>query len=217
MDGKIEELKKEKRTLTTSITKVLNELAAELSTKTPNKENVTAKLQDIEKRRDELLELLNSLQTLYGENKHALLAASTDDEADKMIDHVDNQTKEARLFLLQSNSKESEGNKTSQIATCESAHGKNGHVVDANKQLKRIRIPKFSGDKKEYQSWWAAFSSCVDETNLSAQFKMLKLFSRRGGRNGERAWLLGSCIQSCQGKVELKVWGKQATGSSPSR
>ena len=133
MDGKIEELKKEKRTLTTSITKVLNELAAELSTKTPNKENVTAKLQDIEKRPDELLELLNSLQTLYGENKHALLAASTDDEADKMIDHVDNQTKEAGLFLLQSNSKESEGNKTSQIATCESAHGKNGHVVDANK------------------------------------------------------------------------------------
>ena len=100
MDGKIEELKKEKRTLTTSITKVLNELAAESSTKTPNKENVTAKLQDIEKRRDELLELLNSPETLYGENKHALLAASTDDEADKMIDHVDNQTKEAGLFLL---------------------------------------------------------------------------------------------------------------------
>ena len=49
MDGNIEELKKEKRTLATSITKVLNELAAELSTKTPNKENVTAKLKDIEK------------------------------------------------------------------------------------------------------------------------------------------------------------------------
>ena len=31
MDGKIEELKKEKRTLKTSITKLLNELAAELS------------------------------------------------------------------------------------------------------------------------------------------------------------------------------------------
>ena len=39
-----------------------------------------AKLQDIEKRRDELLlELLDSLQTLYGEKKHALLAASTID------------------------------------------------------------------------------------------------------------------------------------------
>ena len=49
MDGKKEELKKEKRTLKTSIAKVLNELVAELSTKTRNKENVTAKLQDIDK------------------------------------------------------------------------------------------------------------------------------------------------------------------------
>ena len=52
-------------------------------------------------------------------------------------------------------------------------------MVDANKQLKQIRIPKFLGDKKEYQLWWAAFSSCVDETNLSAQFKM---------------WWLESCL-----------------------
>ena len=38
-----------------------------------------------------------------------------DDEADKMIDSVDNETKEARLFLSQSNSNESEGNNTSQL------------------------------------------------------------------------------------------------------
>ena len=95
----------------------------------------------------------DSLQTLYGENKHASLAASTGDEADKMIDCVNNETKEARLFLSQSNSKESEGNNTSQISTFESAHGKDGDVVNANKQLERIRIPEFLGDKKEYQSW----------------------------------------------------------------
>ena len=67
MDGKIEELKKEKRNLKTSIVK-LGELAVELSTKMPNKEKVTAKLQDIDKRRDELLGLMDSLQTLYGED-----------------------------------------------------------------------------------------------------------------------------------------------------
>ena len=27
---------------------------------------------------------------------------------------------------------------------------------------------------KEYQLWWGVFSSCADETNLSAQFKMLR-------------------------------------------
>ena len=38
MDGKIEDLKKEKRTLETSLTKLLNKLAAELSTETPKNE-----------------------------------------------------------------------------------------------------------------------------------------------------------------------------------
>ena len=104
--------------------KLLDELAAELSTKMPNKENVTAKLQDIDKRRHEFLELMDSLQTLYGEDKLASLAASTGDEADKMIDRVDNETKKARLFLSQDNSKESEGNNTSQSGTFESAHEK---------------------------------------------------------------------------------------------
>ena len=79
-----------------------------------------------------------------------------------MIDRVDNDIKKAQLFSSQSNSNESKGNNTSQIGTFESTQGKDGHVVDANKQLKRIRIPKFLGDKKEYQSWWAVFSSCVD-------------------------------------------------------
>ena len=47
MDGKIEELKKEKRTFNTSIMKLLNKVVVEFLTKTPNKENVMAKLQDI--------------------------------------------------------------------------------------------------------------------------------------------------------------------------
>ena len=59
-----------------------------------------------------------------------------------MIDRVDNETKEARLFLSQRNSKESEGNNTSQISIFKSAHCKDGHVVDANKQLEWIRIRK---------------------------------------------------------------------------
>ena len=83
MDGKIEKLKDEKRSLKTSIMKLLNELTAQLLTKTPNKENVTEKLQDTDKRRDELLELLESLQTLHGENKHVSLTASTGDEVIK--------------------------------------------------------------------------------------------------------------------------------------
>ena len=49
MDGKIEKLKEEKRTLKTSVMKLLNELAVQLLTKTSNKENVMEKLKDTNK------------------------------------------------------------------------------------------------------------------------------------------------------------------------
>lgn len=42
-------------------------------------------------------------------------------------------------------------------------------------QLERIRIPIFSGNKMDFQCWKAAFTSYVDMTSLSLQFKMLRL------------------------------------------
>ena len=55
----------------------------------------------------------------------------------------------------------------------ESTCAKDSHVVDPNKQLEQIQIPKFLGDKMKYSTWRAVFSSCVDETSLSPQFQML--------------------------------------------
>ena len=46
---------------------------------------------------------------------------------------------------------------------------------DPNKQLEQIKIPIFSGNKLEFQQWFAAFSTCVDKTLLAPQFKMLRL------------------------------------------
>ena len=34
--------------------------------------------------------------------------------------------------------------------------------LDMWKQLKKVTIPVFSGDKKTYQSWKATFTACVD-------------------------------------------------------
>ena len=53
-----------------------------------------------------------------------------------------------------------------------------------NGQLERIKIPVFGGNKIEFPRWHAAFSSCVDASSLSAQFKMLRL---EGCLTGEAA------------------------------
>ena len=54
-------------------------------------------------------------------------------------------------------------------------HGKSGAG-----NLERIRISTFSGNKTEFQHWKATFTSCVDATAYSAQFKMLT-FVKIGG------------------------------------
>ena len=47
--------------------------------------------------------------------------------------------------------------------------------LDLWKQLKRITIPVFTGDKKTYQSWKAAFTACVDNAPATAEYKLLQL------------------------------------------
>ena len=43
------------------------------------------------------------------------------------------------------------------------------------KQLKRVSVPIFTGDKKTYQNWKAAFLACVDQAPATAEYKLLQL------------------------------------------
>ena len=185
MDGKIEELKKEKRTLKTSITKVLNELAAKLLTKTPNKENVMAKLQDTDMRRDELLELWDSIQTLYGENKQASLGASTGDEADKMIDRVDNEklgfsyckvTARKAKEIRQARSPHLRAHMAKMVTWSMQTNSSSGF----ESQSFRVTTKNISRGGQRFPVVWMK--------------QICQLSLKCCGRNGERAWLLGSCV-----------------------
>ena len=42
-------------------------------------------------------------------------------------------------------------------------------------QLKHVEIPTFSGEKRTYPSWKAAFMACVDSAPVTPEFKMLQL------------------------------------------
>jgi hypothetical protein len=46
---------------------------------------------------------------------------------------------------------------------------------DPTRHLSRVQIPKFNGDKKQYQSWRAAFMSCVDSASCTPEYKLLRL------------------------------------------
>ena len=46
---------------------------------------------------------------------------------------------------------------------------------DLWRQLKRVQIPTFTGDKHQYQSWRAAFLACIDSTPATGEYKLLQL------------------------------------------
>ena len=47
-----------------------------------------------------------------------------------------------------------------------------GH--DLWRQLKRVSIPVFTGDKKLYENWKASFVACIDQAPSSAEYKLLQ-------------------------------------------
>ncbi|KAK3732000.1 hypothetical protein QZH41_005502 [Actinostola sp. cb2023] len=46
---------------------------------------------------------------------------------------------------------------------------------DLWKQLKRVSIPVFSGEKSTYQNWKAAFVACIDKAPATSEYKLLQL------------------------------------------
>ena len=55
--------------------------------------------------------------------------------------------------------------------------GSSNHKLgkDMWKQLTRVSIPVFSGDKRCHGSWKAAFMACVDKAPATAEYKLLQL------------------------------------------
>ena len=47
--------------------------------------------------------------------------------------------------------------------------------VDSASLLKRVSVPKFSGNKKNYEAWKAAFYSCFDQARATPECKLLRM------------------------------------------
>ena len=113
----LETLKKEKRSLKSSLTKHLNKLAVELSLEAPKKERILERLQD-----------------MYKANSEAMNVALIEEEVDGIVDRVNSVTSGARLFLAKGAAKTSDvkSNAENKSGKLESTCVKDGHVVHPN-------------------------------------------------------------------------------------
>ena len=83
---------------------------------------------------------------------------------------------------------------------------------DLWKQLKRVTIPVFSGDKKTYQNWKAAFMACVDQAPATAEYKLLQLCQCLAGEALKAIESLGhsaTAYQTAKERLDRKFGGQR--------
>ena len=121
----------------------------------------------------------------------------------------------------------SSGIRNSETRLFASDNGQRGHPADSEmigqdlwKQLKRVTIPVFSGDKKTYQNWRAAFMACVDQAPATAEYKLLQLQQclAGGSLDGYRKFRsFCNNISNCKGEIRSKVWRSNSIVSRRNR
>ena len=97
--------------------------------------------------------------------------------------------------------------------------GQRVHQVDSEmigqdlwKQLKRVTIPVFSGDKKTYKNWRATFMACVDQAPATAEYKLLQLRQCLAGEALRAIESLGhsaTAYQTAKERLDRKFGGQR--------
>ena len=84
--------------------------------------------------------------------------------------------------------------------------------IDSSAALTRVSIPKFAGNKKDYEAWKAAFYLCVDQARATPEYKLLKL---REYPQGEAPKVIGNlghsaaAYKAAKSRIEGKYGGKR--------
>ena len=216
---KLKALKAEKRKLKAAITRQLNELAGRVAgvcggvepRSLEDIEGIKATLERLETIKEKTFEILEELRTLYQQQKDTERQVKVGDEADELNERIEGKASAARRVLttiLRITHPVSPPSYSSNSNT--SLTHRNGDSGWNN--LERIRIPTFSGSKTEFQHWSATFTSCVDATAMSAQFKMLRLESCFAGEALETIKGLGyseAAYEAAKSRLSRKYGGNR--------
>ena len=188
----ISELKKTKRVAKANVTKALTELSTAISEVQVDKMKLKNGLERVEQLRQEVLSILEKLEAACEEKEELQQAKQFCNEYEEFNDQFDREMSNIRTYLNKSALKNVEEIGTLEVSEGGSATSEgSGLKSDTHRQLERIRIPVFNGDKLKFQQWFAAFSSCVDQTSMDPHFKMLRLESCLEGEAAETVKGLG--------------------------
>ena len=83
---------------------------------------------------------------------------------------------------------------------------------DLWRQLKRVQIPVFAGEKRTYSNWKAAFQACIDSAPATPEYKLLQLRQYLAGEALKSIENLGHsavAYQAAKERLDRKFGGKR--------
>ena len=83
---------------------------------------------------------------------------------------------------------------------------------DFRRQLKRLSIPVFNGDKRNYENWKSAFNACLDQAPATPEYKLLQLRQNLSGealKAIENLGHSGFAYESAKERLERKYGGQR--------
>ena len=156
--------------------KLYSRLVRLMSEESVNIDAILTTLEDTEEKTLDVIRLLEDLVVMYEKNgdKQNLahteeeinkVAKDTDKEISRVKDFLASRTKKAPLIAFASSEIDFEDEKTPKPKKTHELP-----VSRADRNLERIRLPKFNGDKTKFEYFWATFESILDETDEPTKY-----------------------------------------------
>ena len=193
----LEDLTKQKRIKKMQLTKLYSRLVRLMAEESVNIDDILTTLEDAQEKMLDVIQLLEALVVMYEKNGDKQNLARTEEEIDKVAKDTDKEISRVKNFLAsRTKTAPSIGSASSEIEFEDekAPKPKKTHelpVSRVDRNLERIRLPKFNGDKTKFEYFWATFESIVDETDEPAKYKMIRIKSCLEGKAEEALSKLG--------------------------
>ncbi|XP_068753164.1 uncharacterized protein [Montipora capricornis] len=183
-EKRIIELKREKRTRKTAVTKTRHNLER-LSAKRGDCELIQGEINALWEVFERSLVIMDELQTRYLHLKQNENKKSVEDEIEALEKEVNTAIEKAERVVKDIlEGKQAETNEQSlqqtpppkspySIHSPGSSHSH--HSSSCNQRLKPLKVPVFSGEKSKFEDFWEMFLSLVDQSEEPPNMKMARL------------------------------------------
>ena len=194
----LEKLRSQKRVCKMQLTKLYSHLLRLVSREVTDIEELLTALEATQEKNLDVSQVLEDLIVIYQSKGDEQSLKRAEAEMEKVTTDTDREIATVKEFLTSltlktspmSEATEFQGNPLEEKAPKSNVTGgiSVGHV---DKNLERIKLPKFNGDKTKFENFWATFESIVDETDEPAKYKMIRLKSCLEGKAEEAISRLG--------------------------